>query len=312
MSLSDGRSPSRCHSNNVDQLNIRVKLTRSSAMILDILLQKDHSELNSGVRLASIDLLFTIIHRDTLDFLRFVGSILTKIRLQALDDILIQQSLLRWRSFLDWAETELHTLNESLQKFACFVLRLEDSISYLSDTEPFAAKSHVNNSLSEISALRIGITESYKSLMVSTSIVESKRGISEAESVTRLTELAFFFIPLAFSASIFGMQVKELNPAYVPILAFFIMAIIIITFSYGLRLLIRSVFFTKKKREFVKYVRDDAGLSGGDHISTRKFLRASWHGFLGKMTPSIKILTAIILISTCGLVAPLVVLWRRT
>ncbi|KAL3441392.1 hypothetical protein BJX65DRAFT_313833 [Aspergillus insuetus] len=41
-------------------------------------------------------------------------------------------------------------------------------------------------------------------------IMESQRAITEAESVTRLTELAFFFIPLFFAAAVFSMQVREL------------------------------------------------------------------------------------------------------
>ena len=296
---------------SVNQLDKHVKVTRSSATIMDLLLQKNHSELNPGVKFAPIELLFTIIHMDILDFLRSVGSILVEIRQKTLDDILLQKNLLHWRSYLDFVETELESLNRSLQSFACFILQPKDSTSYRSDTEPSAAKSLVNSSLSEISALRLRIAQSYKSLLASISIVESKRGISEAESVTKLTELAFLFIPLSFSASIFGMQVKELNPANVSISAFFIMAFIITTFSYALRLLIRSAFFIGKKRHFMKYVRDDARLSEGDPVPTRLFLPALWHGLLKKM-PYFKVLAVIILLLICALIVPLVVLWRRT
>lgn len=76
--------------------------------------------------------------------------------------------------------------------------------------------------------------------MANMSVVESKRGTAEAESVTKLTQLAFLFIPLTFSASIFSMQVKELDASRKSIAAFFILAIIITTASYALRLLIRK------------------------------------------------------------------------
>ncbi|KAL1387614.1 cora-like Mg2+ transporter protein-domain-containing protein [Phyllosticta capitalensis] len=44
----------------------------------------------------------------------------------------------------------------------------------------------------------------------SLSIMESRKAIKEAEEVTKLTQLAFFFIPLTFVAGIFGMNFKEM------------------------------------------------------------------------------------------------------
>jgi Mg2+ and Co2+ transporter CorA len=45
--------------------------------------------------------------------------------------------------------------------------------------------------------------------MSSMSISESKKAISQAERVGKLTFLAFIFVPLSFTASFFGMNVKE-------------------------------------------------------------------------------------------------------
>ncbi|KAK7509721.1 hypothetical protein IWZ03DRAFT_87022 [Phyllosticta citriasiana] len=45
------------------------------------------------------------------------------------------------------------------------------------------------------------------------SILESDRAITQAEEVTTLTRLAFFFIPLTYAPGIFGMNVKELADA---------------------------------------------------------------------------------------------------
>ncbi|KAK8209244.1 hypothetical protein IWZ01DRAFT_310466 [Phyllosticta capitalensis] len=47
-------------------------------------------------------------------------------------------------------------------------------------------------------------------LIGSMSIMESSKAIKEAEEVTKLTQLAFFFIPLTFVAGIFGMNLKEM------------------------------------------------------------------------------------------------------
>ena len=46
------------------------------------------------------------------------------------------------------------------------------------------------------------------------SIIESKRAIAEASAVTKLTELAFFFIPLSFSVGLFSMQVQVSQSAF--------------------------------------------------------------------------------------------------
>ncbi|KAI9670273.1 MAG: hypothetical protein M1831_006487 [Alyxoria varia] len=45
--------------------------------------------------------------------------------------------------------------------------------------------------------------------MASMAIVESQKAIAQAESFSKLTTVAFFFIPLTLCASIFGMNFKE-------------------------------------------------------------------------------------------------------
>jgi len=40
------------------------------------------------------------------------------------------------------------------------------------------------------------------------SIVESKRAILQTETVSKLTQLAFFFIPLTLVATVFGMNIN--------------------------------------------------------------------------------------------------------
>ncbi|KAJ5160402.1 uncharacterized protein N7482_007406 [Penicillium canariense] len=50
----------------------------------------------------------------------------------------------------------------------------------------------------------------------SATIRESEKAVVEAQSVTRLTKLAVFFVPLSFVASLFGMNVREVNPGSTP------------------------------------------------------------------------------------------------
>jgi Mg2+ and Co2+ transporter CorA len=52
------------------------------------------------------------------------------------------------------------------------------------------------------------VTSSFQAMMSSMSIIESEKAILQGAAITRLTELAFFFIPLSFTAAFFSMQVK--------------------------------------------------------------------------------------------------------
>ena len=151
--------------------------------------------------------------------------------------------------------------------------------------------------------MRRRTSRSYKSLMANMSIAESQRGIAEAESVTKLTELAFFFIPLTFSASLFSMQIKEISAATLSVTAFLAVAIVITACSYALRLFIRSESFTEFRRYCASEIRADADISPGGYIPTSSFLMWLWHRS-GLLATIITILVAI-------LVVPLLLLWTR-
>jgi Mg2+ and Co2+ transporter CorA len=47
----------------------------------------------------------------------------------------------------------------------------------------------------------------FQALMSTMAIVESQKAISQAEAISKLTNLAFVFVPLSLTASIFGMNV---------------------------------------------------------------------------------------------------------
>lgn len=56
--------------------------------------------------------------------------------------------------------------------------------------------------------------ESGMSMLMNTAMIaESQKAIEQAKRVTKLTSLAFFFIPLSFSSSMFGMNFKEFADA---------------------------------------------------------------------------------------------------
>ena len=254
--------------------------------------------------------LFEIVHSDTMNTLRHMEFSLREIGQHIFDDSSIQQRLINWRHLLERFDIELQHLETSLRRL--FVFINESGYAHSCKTEsPERGSSPteklLENSVSQIQFVRQLTTRSHKSLMANMSIVESKRGIAEAESVTRLTELAFFFIPLSFSASIFSMQVKELNASRISIAAFFVLAVIITTASYALRLVIRSQKVIRGQRELLKDFRHDGGLALGVPVPTGLFIawlsRWVWR--------QIGILTVVVTFEVALLVTLLAVLWTR-
>ena len=59
----------------------------------------------------------------------------------------------------------------------------------------------------EISSLTTRAQSTFQDIMANMSIVESQKAIAQAETISKLTNLAFFFIPLRLTASIFGMNI---------------------------------------------------------------------------------------------------------
>ena len=270
------------NAHNLAQLNA----TNSTATDLAQWLQHpEHRYLSKCMKLGPLDLLFNIIYGDTLEVVRLMHSALSEIGHDILDESIIQERLLHWRYLIEKFDSELRQLQDSLQDFGAFLLCRQATRRHVQhprlaetegDTSLRPLELQLQNAFDEITSLRQRTASSYNSLMANMSIIESKRGIAEAESVTKLTELAFLFIPLTFSASIFSMQVRELNATRVSIWAFILLAICITFGSYGLRLFIRSESVIRLKKRSLEKVRADAMLTPGSPIPSRYFLTWIW------------------------------------
>lgn len=68
-------------------------------------------------------------------------------------------------------------------------------------------------------------------MMNNASILESQKAIIQAEQVTRLTRLAFIFIPLSFLTSFFGMNFKELGTGTLSVWVWFVPATPLVVIS---------------------------------------------------------------------------------
>jgi Mg2+ and Co2+ transporter CorA len=68
--------------------------------------------------------------------------------------------------------------------------------------------------------------------MNSAAIAESKRAISQAEQVEQLTRLAFFYIPISFTTSFFGMNLVIFGTGTIPLWTWFAASIPLALASY--------------------------------------------------------------------------------
>lgn len=246
--------------------------THSTAESIGLWLQQQPS--SSDSKLPAIDphpllCLSLVIERDILNVLSLMDQALKNLALDLLDDLKLRNHLVHWRQVLARFEIELAEIDDSLRKLPEYLERIGKSAdkwpwSIAIGSEPDFQACHV-----EISKLRHKSVKSSKSLMAAISTMKSKRAIAEAESVTRLTELAFFFIPLTFSASIFSMQVKELNADDLSISAFFGVAIGITASLYGLRLGIRSPVTIKARRRLMNHIREFSDTPHDSPIGSR-------------------------------------------
>ncbi|KAJ5981769.1 Mg2+ transporter protein CorA-like/Zinc transport protein ZntB [Penicillium canescens] len=184
--------------------------------------------------------LLRIVRQDTLTLLRQLQQVLDEIEIEILDDTKMEDRLGLWRQVISRAQRELPELKSSMEPFIEFLIKV-----------------HPLNSPMEVAAIRSEVTQGFDelwknidhmldrlqgisaSLTSNMGLLDSRRSIDEAHAVARLTELAFIFVPLSFASSVFGMQIEPFaNP--VPIRNFFVVAIIVTSFAYLMRMTMRS------------------------------------------------------------------------
>ncbi|KAF2281398.1 uncharacterized protein EI97DRAFT_438757 [Westerdykella ornata] len=206
--------------------------------------------------------LLWIIHRDCIGFLSYVHKVLEEIGLHSTDDYLLQERLAHWRNLITRLQTELPAMRLSIRNF----------FEFLEQFQPLdQARGFIQRTLEEIDGLIDQNERSYAALRADMALLESKRGINQAESVGKLTELGFIFIPISCIASLFSMQVQPLSePA--PLYSFFVAAILTVGIIFGIRLALRSTALIEYKRETSRKIRLRTNLSPGAPIPTRTFI----------------------------------------
>lgn len=224
-------------------------------------------------RLGPASMIFRIVHQDTLDLLQLMRLALSEIN-RASDDKILQERALHWRYRLDQFRAQLVELEESLQQFDGFLYPPSKTCPPQEqvelDTNPI--RYLLSDGHKQISLLDQRIRDAYTSLTSKVQINDSHRSIAEAETVTKLTELAFLFLPTSFATSIFSMQIISNST---PISTYVVVAVSLTSLVYSIRYLI---YRTKESRKtLVGSIRTNiegyAGLRVGSRIPTVVLLK---------------------------------------
>lgn len=232
--------------------------------------------------------LIRILLHDIDDLTMMIRASLDDIEEQSISSspVQLQEHATYWRPLLGRYKLELSQLHKSIPDLTKF---LDSKLDLL-----------ITPALNQITRARDEVKDAHNALRAELQIAEARRSIQEAESVAKLTELAFLFIPLTFAASLFSMQVQELQST--PPASYFVAtALAFVACAYLIRLIVRSSAIKQRKRRVFVLVRRHADLSEGEDPSTRQFL--SW-------LVSYHIKHFIILLIAGVLTIPIIFLWR--
>ncbi|KAF8860787.1 hypothetical protein BDZ45DRAFT_740928 [Acephala macrosclerotiorum] len=120
----------------------------------------------------------------------------------------------------------------------------EASSSSSSSEKNFSKKMEIVETSRQSLDRRMGGT--YQALMSTMSIIESDRAVKEAEAVTKLTNLAFFFIPLSLVATTLAMPLKEFqNSDGLKVWLWVTVSLSVMTITY-------SILYWKKVIKFIQ------------------------------------------------------------
>ncbi|KAK6391785.1 hypothetical protein LTR65_004279 [Meristemomyces frigidus] len=186
--------------------------------------------------------LLRVVHTDSNAFFQSLEWALDEISHDSLDDYLMTRRLADWRKLMSDFEIEVPAIGRSLHNFVEFVFAPGEQ----SDL-PKPISEILKDMDTNILRLKQRLDEAYTALRADMQFTESRRSITEAKTVTRLTELAFVFIPLSFTCSLFSMSIRELQDG-VPVWTFVISALVMASLAFGIRFIVASDFIANSSR----------------------------------------------------------------
>ncbi|KAF2684034.1 hypothetical protein K458DRAFT_431647 [Lentithecium fluviatile CBS 122367] len=261
-----------------------------------------------GISRDPIWVILQTVREDCLALVDIIHVSLRRIRTGTLDEDLMQKRVTFWRELLHQFNSRLSELDERLQEFKLFASNI--------DLRETSTKLSSDELVRDIQQMLRGcvdaISKTSDSLRLEMQIVDSRRSIAEAESISKLTELAFVFVPLSFVASLFSMQVRELEDR-VPLYRFVLVALLFVVLAYIMRLGIRSSRVLACKDKVFNQIRNGAHIQPNEPIPTHTFL--AWVGERVVKSPKKLVITfappLFMLAVIAAILSPIAMLWIR-
>lgn len=255
-----------------------------------------------------IIILLRIVEHDTRVFLRSLEWALDDICNDSLDEFLLTRRLSDWRKLMSEFEKEIPAISTRLEHFVHFVFG-----SKRSNQLPNEVNEIVQTVRDNATRVKTRLDEAYADLRVDMQFNESRRSMNETQTVTRLTELAFVFIPLSFCASLFSMSIRELGDG-VPVWIFIITALVMVSIAYGVRILVGSELLSNSIRRSFERFWEITGVKPSDSDKAPMFtiVRFTVQEIWKSVRASLLIGTAGSIALTAPLVIPIVFMWTST
>ncbi|KFY53110.1 hypothetical protein V496_07894 [Pseudogymnoascus sp. VKM F-4515 (FW-2607)] len=270
-----------------------------------------------GPHITCVAPLYQIIQQDSINLLDHLHTTLIEINADILSDSKMEDRVVIWRQIIARAQLELLELKQSITEFFSFTRLL--------DPKGTRIPAEVANLSAQIDHMIERLQTASSSLTSNMALLDSRRSIAEAQAVTKLTELAFFFIPLTFAATLFGMQVEQLATP-VPISIFFAFGIGFIASSYLVRLTIRSAWLRQLIKDYKEsiemYAQNNRQPLKQGNVPASMFLRWAGHMTSHGVAVNFRVMLELIgsprvgkAIIAAGLVSlvvvPLAVIWTK-
>ncbi|KAK5689185.1 hypothetical protein LTR17_026458 [Elasticomyces elasticus] len=247
--------------------------------------------------------LLHVVQADTKAFLESLNTTLDEISQDSLDDYLMTKRLPEWRKLMSDFEIQIPAIGKSLHGFVDFVfgdVKAPDKVQHIVGTID-----------DDIARAKLRLDQAYAALRADMQFTESRRSILEAQTVTKLTELAFLFIPLSFSASLFSIQVKELENG-VPVWTFVVTAIAMALLSYGIRLLLASDFLADSSRSALERFWARHNVRRGDNVPWLTLVTLTLQELWRNGGSSFAVACSYVLFVSAFVVIPIAFLWTST
>lgn len=150
------------------------------------------------------NVLWEIILEDELAVLTKINESLDSIDLSMANDDFLSKAMDTWRDrFGRWRNLLSSTRNSV--EYMCSVQRAWDAPA---GSDPLGLTGRLRSLQGHVHSTCSRIDSTFQAFASTMSIVESRRAIRQAETVTKLTRLAFFFVPPTLVTGIFGANIN--------------------------------------------------------------------------------------------------------